>query len=435
MAFYYGGSLSTGSKLSTILTDKPELIQQLALCLDREMRLIPNWKHLARKMFVDEDAIKRLERYSDYSPTIRLFDLLQVTQPDLTIQTLRKALSEIRRNDLCLLTTQDDVLLKDVMTPGSQLLQTMADKLNRELPAVKNWENLAFELDIPVDVRREFAGDSTGEKRTSPTKEIMKWVAAWIPDTTLLDVVKALVMIDRNDAVQLITTQFPDTVDSSSDRLDSSLHDSFSIDKPINDPTGETLSSRYKREESGPLLKQETMKQRGHCGSLPDRTADLVGRDGTCEQIMAILTSNKAAEIVAPPGYGKTSVAVDVAHRMIERGKFAAYVKTRGVACVEDLGCRIIEALGAVPGEDTINGALRGIRALKSKSVLIIENIDNLLHLEDQVTNEKCHQKLECEEYCVKMRGKYKKDDFLTFLKDIGEKPNHSSCPYIKRNL
>ncbi|KAJ7326133.1 hypothetical protein OS493_027984 [Desmophyllum pertusum] len=106
MASSYGGGLSTGSKLSTILTDKPELIQQLALCLDREMRFVPNWKHLARKMLVDEDVIKRLEQHSDYSPTIRLFDHLEVTQPDLTIKTLRKALSEIRRNDLCLLTTE-----------------------------------------------------------------------------------------------------------------------------------------------------------------------------------------------------------------------------------------------------------------------------------------------------------------------------------------
>ncbi|KAJ7326109.1 hypothetical protein OS493_027960 [Desmophyllum pertusum] len=86
----------TGSKLSAILIHELELIQQLASCLDREMRLIPNWKHLARKMFVDEDVIKRLEQHSDYSPTIRLFDHLEVTQPDLTIQTLRKALSRDR---------------------------------------------------------------------------------------------------------------------------------------------------------------------------------------------------------------------------------------------------------------------------------------------------------------------------------------------------
>ena len=44
--------------------------------------------------------------------------------------------------------------------------------------------------------------------------------------------------------------------DSSLERLDSSLHDSFSIGLPINDPTGETMTSRYKREESGYLPKQ-----------------------------------------------------------------------------------------------------------------------------------------------------------------------------------
>ena len=166
------------------------------------------------------------------------------------------------------------------------------------------------------------------------------------------------------------------------------------------------------------------LKQSGNCGSLPDRTK-LVGRDSTCEEVTTTLTSNKAVEVVAPPGHGKTSVVVEVAHRMIENGKFVAYVKTRCVTCVEDLGRRIIEALGAVPGEDTIREALRRIRALESKSVvLIIENIDNLLHLEDQVSNQKDHRELESVAYCAKVRGKYKRDDFLTFLKDIGQSQN-----------
>ena len=96
-----------GSKLSTILTHKREFVDQLALLLDREMRLIRNWKHLAREMRVDEGVIKRLEQYSDFSPTIRLFEYLGVTQPELTIQELRNALLEIRRNDLfSLLTTK-----------------------------------------------------------------------------------------------------------------------------------------------------------------------------------------------------------------------------------------------------------------------------------------------------------------------------------------
>ena len=64
------------------------------------MRLIPNWRQLATNLDVDVNVIKRLGQYSDYSPTIRLFEFLEVTQPDLTIKQLKDALLEIRRNDL-----------------------------------------------------------------------------------------------------------------------------------------------------------------------------------------------------------------------------------------------------------------------------------------------------------------------------------------------
>ena len=71
------------------------------------MRLISNWKNLAWEMKVDGKVIKQLEQYSDFSPTIRLFEHLKVTQPDLVIEQLRNALFEIGRNDLFnLLTTE-----------------------------------------------------------------------------------------------------------------------------------------------------------------------------------------------------------------------------------------------------------------------------------------------------------------------------------------
>ena len=94
------------SELSNILKYKPDLIDQLALSLDRKMRLIPNWKQLAQELMVHEAVISRLDQYSDYSPTIRLFEYLEVTQPNLTIRELRQALTEISRNDLNLLTTK-----------------------------------------------------------------------------------------------------------------------------------------------------------------------------------------------------------------------------------------------------------------------------------------------------------------------------------------
>ncbi len=158
-----------------------------------------------------------------------------------------------------------------------------------------------------------------------------------------------------------------------------------------------------------------------HFGSLPYRK-ELIGRDDICKQIMSTLTSNKAAEIVAPPGFGKTAVVVEVAHRMKEKGHFVAYVYTRTVSCVEDLARMIIEALGVDPGEDTIKESLHLVRTLKPKSiVLIIDSIDNLLYIENQIEDEKHLEEFDSEIHCATMRGKYKKDDFLTFLEDIGQ--------------
>ena len=87
-----------GPKLSTILRSKPEFIDQLALCLDRDMRLIRNWRHLASKLGVDADVIRRLEQYTDFSSTIRLFEFLEATQPDLTIKELKQGLEGVLRD-------------------------------------------------------------------------------------------------------------------------------------------------------------------------------------------------------------------------------------------------------------------------------------------------------------------------------------------------
>ena len=60
------------------------------------MRFVPNWRQLATDLDVDVNVIKRLGQYSDYSPTIRLFEFLEVTH----LKQLKDALLEIRRNDL-----------------------------------------------------------------------------------------------------------------------------------------------------------------------------------------------------------------------------------------------------------------------------------------------------------------------------------------------
>lgn len=99
--------------------------------------------------------------------------------------------------------------MQDLMRSGSELLQMVAGKLNTEKVGVQSWRQLADYLGIPHDKYRDF---DRREPRKSPTTEVLQWLTAQSPDIPLIDVVKALNKIQRNDAIQIIRKEFLDTV-------------------------------------------------------------------------------------------------------------------------------------------------------------------------------------------------------------------------------
>ena len=84
-----------------LLRMKPELIEQLAGFLDRETWVRPNWMHLSRELNVDIGVIEELSPYTESSPTIKLFKYLKKHNRPDTIQQLKQALLDMRRDDLC----------------------------------------------------------------------------------------------------------------------------------------------------------------------------------------------------------------------------------------------------------------------------------------------------------------------------------------------
>ena len=81
---------------------KPLLEEYLALCLDRETWVKPNWMHLSRELNVDKKFISDLEVHTKPSPTIRLFEYLKHFHGyRITIGKLKNALRSIARGDLC----------------------------------------------------------------------------------------------------------------------------------------------------------------------------------------------------------------------------------------------------------------------------------------------------------------------------------------------
>jgi len=97
------------------------------------------------------------------------------------------------------------------MIPGSELFQTVEDKLNiDQVPWALNWRQLAHHLKIPSHVYQESDG-STAERK-SPTNEVLQLVVQRTPELALIDVIEALEKTQCNDAIQIITQRFPSTV-------------------------------------------------------------------------------------------------------------------------------------------------------------------------------------------------------------------------------
>ena len=80
---------------------KPDLGEDLALRLDRETWVKPNWMHLSRELNVDKKFISDLKIYTKPSPTIRLFEHLKSHGYIITIRELKNALQSIARVDMC----------------------------------------------------------------------------------------------------------------------------------------------------------------------------------------------------------------------------------------------------------------------------------------------------------------------------------------------
>ena len=75
-------------------------MDELGGCLDKPYHVIKYWKHLAYELKVPPIISRQFELYSAHSPSIKLFEYLQVKKPELTVRDLKEAFGKIYRNDL-----------------------------------------------------------------------------------------------------------------------------------------------------------------------------------------------------------------------------------------------------------------------------------------------------------------------------------------------
>ncbi|KAJ7347650.1 hypothetical protein OS493_039770 [Desmophyllum pertusum] len=126
------------------MKNQADALEVMTKRLDREMKAVKNWRHFSSQLKVDVNVIERLKWYGDFSPTIRVFEHLEIVKPDLTIFQVKTGLFEIGRKDMSNLLDEDDLhldgntLVKYVITPESDLLRKISTGLNRQ--SWGNWE-------------------------------------------------------------------------------------------------------------------------------------------------------------------------------------------------------------------------------------------------------------------------------------------------------
>ena len=122
--------------------------------------------------------------------------------------------------------------------------------------------------------------------------------------------------------------------------------------------------------------------------SIPDELPNFVGRDKECKAIEHHLTDEvtRLVNVWGPPGFGKTSVAIRVAHHLQEKNFPVYFASVRGVESMEDLVSKLLrmfvddKQVHHIPSSDLVIQCLQQIR---NPFVLILDNADDLFESED----------------------------------------------------
>ncbi|KAL9986204.1 hypothetical protein ACROYT_G000310 [Oculina patagonica] len=117
---------------------------------------------------------------------------------------------------------------------------------------------------------------------------------------------------------------------------------------------------------------------------LPRKVPKFVGRMDDCEEITSSMATDGddmicLVTIVAPPGFGKTAVATNIGHMMLEQGKDVLYFSLRNVSRLTLAAEQMLkEVTGIHAEENPISHLTSYLNSLQRQTVLILDNAEDL---------------------------------------------------------
>ena len=122
---------------------------------------------------------------------------------------------------------------------------------------------------------------------------------------------------------------------------------------------------------------------------MPGKIPHFVGRHDECQAIITHLTDEdtRLVNVCGPPGFGKTSVAIKVAHHLHEDVKIPVYFASlRGMESKDELVSKLFSMLTDAkqgPHVSSSHWLIQCLQQQKNPFVLILDNADDLLDSDD----------------------------------------------------
>ena len=143
---------------------------------------------------------------------------------------------------------------------------------------------------------------------------------------------------------------------------------------------------------------------------MPDKIPHFVGRQEECGAVLNHLTNGdtRLVDIWGPPGFGKTSLAINVAHHLREMKIPVYFTSLRGMKSNDELVSKLLSIFTDAKQAFYVSPShwlIQSLQQLEETFVLILDNADDLLESGDSKV----------------------KDDFLRFTEEI-----FAHCSHIK---
>ena len=120
---------------------------------------------------------------------------------------------------------------------------------------------------------------------------------------------------------------------------------------------------------------------------VPDKIPNFVGRQDQCREIQSHLTdeNTRIVNVWGPPGFGKTSVAISVAHQLKEKNIPVYFAPLRGMVSKEELVSKLLSIFAVdmrMPHVSSSHWLIHCLQQVQNRFVLILDNADDLLESE-----------------------------------------------------